>query len=974
MIQKAVLLGFFNKCLLKKTVSINDSSLSINDACYKYPDISQDVKLEQGLITVSLVWGSNSFTFFKTSPLISFLRSAIKNRLQYHRLAYKGIYDQCVTASVSFDNRLTTLERYARHSYWKALQNEFSETAQLLTNFDLFDTLKFDTSRISSGFKEFYEDPAGFFEAHNARWKSRELERYQSLFDNLESNPLTDLQRNACVIDEENTLVVAGAGTGKTSVMAAKAAYLVVKGLAKPEEILMLAYGSDARVELTERVHRVPGLKSVDISTFHSLGLKLIQLYEKKSADVTVLATDDATYTKFIDNQISVFVNDVGNSEIFKTYIGKYLYPQKNHLDFKTDGEYLKHLKDNDIRALSGDLVKSFEELAICNYLFLKGIEFEYEPTYRYDVSKPGSTVYKPDFYIPKLDVYIEHFGIDKEGNTRHDINKEQYNADRQWKIEIHNKHDTHLIQTFSWQSKPGLELHLEKALVKHCEIIEVDFESITSERHSSEIFATLKDLGAYKGFSKLIASFLALYKASIVDMDSLNLSENDNTDGNDYTQQRWHFFKAIFKWILARYESVLEANGTLDFSDMINKAADYCNNEDFHHRTDSIFHYKYILVDEFQDISPIRANLVSNLKRINPGCALFCVGDDWQAIYRFTGSDLRLTTEFSQNFGYTERVFLDKTFRFNNMIEKVASGFVQKNPNQLKKHLDTHSKSKNAEVCLMLKPKSEALDQALQSIHEVAGEKSVSVMILSRFKASLPELAPFKARYPSFTISAMSAHTSKGKQADFVIILDVNDGRFGFPSMIETDSILGALLPKLDGFLHSEERRLFYVALSRAKKTVYVHAELGKESVFFDELKSNSDGVRLFLDDLSTFYYREARCFECNEGRLIPQEGRYGVFFRCSLGKDYCDTTVKMCATCNASPVSRNEHNHYCVSPDCDYRAEVCPNCQVGALVERPNRKKGNTFWGCSGFHSKNSESCRYSRSIIKSAAVKSK
>ncbi|MFT5236007.1 MAG: DNA helicase-4, partial [Shewanella sp.] len=864
------------------------------------------------------------------------------------------------------------------HSDRTRLEQYFSGSLASFEQRVHFKKLGFDVTELNCRLARFIKQPGPFTEKYNQWWMDKQLDKHQVLFDSLEDNPLTPLQRQACVIDEDNTLVIAGAGTGKTSTMVAKAAYLVNQGLAKPNEILMLAYGNDAMRELKERVYASPNLNAVKVSTFHGLGKEIIQFYQNSSTQVSVLATDDKRFTQFIDQQLDEIVADPKMADPVADYFGRYLYPQVNELDFNTLGQYRSYIKNNEIRALSGDLVKSFQELMICNYLYTHGIEFTYEPRYQPKdgalVNEPGKSAYQPDFYIPALDAYLEHFGIDKQGNTRPDIDKTAYNLSREWKIDTHKCHHTCLLQTFSWQADMGeLERCLETLLCKRCEELGIPQNQLFRPISPAEVFTQVKALGFYRHVSRLMSSFLILFKSSsftLNDLELVQVTMGSNKQTGAYNQLRWKIFLHLFRWVITRYETHLSSLNRLDFSDMISQGVEMTLATDFHQKTAGRFRFKYIMVDEFQDISAERAKLVTQLRDSNPGCALFCVGDDWQAIYRFTGSDLRLTTDFSDLFGATKMVTLDKTFRFNDRIELVASGFIQANPAQIKKTLTTHTVSDNPQVCVLINSKETALTQAYDSILELMGSGAVgsdlnaevaSVMVISRFKSSLNDLVSWQKRYPQLKISGFSAHASKGKQADFVIVLDVNDDKYGFPSKLASDPILEALLPKLDSYAYAEERRLFYVALSRAKKRVFVQAELGKVSIFVKELLEFNNDVHCYLSELSPLYMDDLSCPECQTGKLIPTEGRYGVFYTCSLGKHYCDTKLEVCSCCHSAPMLRNESHHFCASEDCHHQLPVCPECVSGKLIKRTNSKSGKAFLACSLHRMKDVNSCQY-------------
>ncbi|MCL1145948.1 UvrD-helicase domain-containing protein [Shewanella marinintestina] len=1019
--------GFLQGVVFCISAHLCEQGLTVNGKLYAYPAMDQTVEVRRGWFTKTLVWGNHRFSFFhftNSRPLFSL---ALNNRLAANRAQLQVSFDDLLVDIEAFNHHFAKHQRYLRGSDIKQFEQAYAASLEQFSLEPHFSTLGFATDKLNCRLAKFIKQPQLFADKYNQWWQTQQLTAHAGLFDSLEAHPLTKLQRQACVIDENNTLVIAGAGTGKTSTMAAKAAYLVKQGLAKPEEILMLAYGKDARVELEQRTKAVfeavfeqsfeteptNGNDScvkdcgVKISTFHAIGKEIIEYFSNGIAPntthqpmrVSVLASDEKQFTQFIDKQIDSIVADPKMADPVAEYFGRFLYPQVNELAFKSEGQYRAYLKNNEIRALSGDLVKSFQELKICNYLYTHGIEFEYEPHYRaqanentsISVTEPGKGAYQPDFYIPKLDAYLEHFGIDKKGNTRPDIDKEAYNQSREWKIALHQQHDTCLLQTFSWQANIGeLEQNLEAQLCQRCDDLGLPQSELFKPIAPQAVFEQVKALGVYRNISRLMASFVGLFKSSGLTVAKLNATKFNSAlksvavapgiddikptaktktavkQHNLYNQLRWKAFLHLFSWVIERYEAYLVENNTIDFSDMISKALNIAKSKAFHQNTGNRFRYKYIMVDEFQDISSERAQLVKALRDANPGCALFCVGDDWQAIYRFAGSDLNLTTEFERTFGTTQTISLDKTFRFNDQIEKVASRFIQANPAQLTKQLTTHSKSDNPQVCLLIDTKQAALEQAFASIVEQSNNHQASVMLISRFKTSLKDLDVWRQRYPQLAISAMSAHASKGKQADYVIVLDVNDDKYGFPSKIANDPILEVLLPKLDSFKDTEERRLFYVALSRAKQTVFVQAEVGKESSFVKELRGYGDNVRLNLSEIANLYHDSASCPECNDGKLIPRQGPYGLFYTCSLGKDYCDTKVDACPACKSGPMLPNQTHYICGSENCGHQQQICPQCLTGKLVQRTNAKSGKAFLACSQHKRGDATRCQYTCDLV--------
>ncbi|ELY7527888.1 UvrD-helicase domain-containing protein, partial [Cronobacter sakazakii] len=243
---------------------------------------------------------------------------------------------------------------------------------------------------------------------------------------------------------------------------------------------------------------------------------------------------------------------------------------------------------------------------------------------------------------------------------------------------------------------------------------------------------------------------------------------------------------------------------------------------------------WKHILVDEFQDISPQRAALLAALRRQNSATSLFAVGDDWQAIYRFSGAQLSLTTAFEAHFGRGDQCALDTTYRFNGRIGDIANRFIQQNPHQREKPLNSlRAGDKNA-VTLLAQEQLEAL------LDKMSGyvRPDERILVLARYHHLRPAaLEKAATRWPKLQLEFMTIHASKGQQADYVIILGLNEGREGFPAPARESIMEQALLPPPEDFPDAEERRLLYVALTRARHRVWLLYDKAAPSVFVEAL-----------------------------------------------------------------------------------------------------------------------------------------
>lgn len=243
---------------------------------------------------------------------------------------------------------------------------------------------------------------------------------------------------------------------------------------------------------------------------------------------------------------------------------------------------------------------------------------------------------------------------------------------------------------------------------------------------------------------------------------------------------------------------------------------------------------WKHVLVDEFQDISPQRAMLLAALRKQNKQTCLFAVGDDWQAIYRFSGAELSLTTAFSEHFGEGAECALDTTYRFNDRIGDIANRFIQQNPYQLKKPLNSLSKGNKKSVMILPDEQLEALLDKLSGFVK-DGER---ILILARYHHLRPEVLQKAAtRWPKLTIDFMTIHASKGQQADYVIIVGLHEGNDGFPAAARESVLEDVLLPPPEDFPDAEERRLLYVAITRAKHQVWLLQDTARPSIFVSQL-----------------------------------------------------------------------------------------------------------------------------------------
>ena len=834
----------------------------------------------------------------------------------------------------TIDARLAALSNplsYVRHRAFLSLVDEVQQASSSLPKW-WPDALAAEPQVTSlKRIRKFLTDPKAARRRANQAFLAGELDRSRRYLDRVEARPLTDEQRRAVAVDDDHNLVVAAAGSGKTSVMVAKAGWVVERGDRRPEELLLLAFARNARDELAERAEKRLGgqaARDMSVQTFHSLGLSIIGAAEGRRPSLAKTAADSMA---LLDLLKGIFADLLGHPEHGRALIRWLAYgaePYRSQHEFRSQGEYWDYIRNQEIRSLQGELVKSFEECAIANFLYLNGVRYEYERTYEHDTATVTKTQYKPDFHLTDAGIYIEHFALSETGDTPPFIDRAEYTASREWKLELHASHGTTLIETFSHEQAAGrLTSNLTEKLRAH----DVRLAPIPRD----QIFAVLNEQGRVAPFTQLVATFLQHFKGARLSLEEVARRAAGKRDAG-----RAIAFLGVFRPILERYEATLARSGEIDFHDMINRATDHITAGRYRSP------YGYILVDEFQDISPGRAALLKALLDQSPTAQLFAVGDDWQAIFRFAGSDIAVMREFEERFGAGARSDLETTFRCSDGVCDVATRFVLDNPAQIVKKVRPVRRVDGTGIWIGFggnggaPPLDEALDRIAADAAEM--ESKSSVLLLGRYRHLKPNLRGLERMYPSLDISYRTVHAAKGLEADYVVVLGLCAGRYGFPTEITDDPLLDLVLTAPEGHPNAEERRLFYVAMTRARYRAYLLEEGGLRSAFVEELLNAGDRIDTFGDPRET----SAHCPECKKGRLVQRAGEGGsMFYGCS-NYPYCEHTQPPCPACGQGLPMREQETSRC--RECGYTLQGCERCD-GWLREKAGPY--GSFLGCSNW-----------------------
>ena len=779
-----------------------------------------------------------------------------------------------------------------------------------------------------------------------------QLKRRQSFFDSVESNPLTYEQRLGVIRSNDKNMVLAAAGTGKTSVMVAKALDLIDRGLAHPTEILILAYNKAAAKELQERLANKAensGISLKDppyISTFHALGRQIIR-ESGISTYMSVFTEDSIAFATWVTNWLLEYLSE--DPKRFVDFIS--LFPEPvNPFNFNTQKEYEQHVRDNEFRTLQGELVKGYQELLIANWLALHRIPYKYEAPY---ISKRRINIgfdYRPDFHILNSTIYIEHFGIDRKGNTRPDIDEVAYNDSMISKRNLHRELKTTLVETFHYDWIEGeLENRLEKGLADVGIVPDKD----ALEQTLAELLSNLRENKQVASWSKMLIKALEIIRFERLDETAIlkTLSDSKISQADKKTR--------ILSDLHNAYVEELKSSNSIDFDDMIIRAIDVINNGKY------LPKWKYILVDEFQDISTSRMQFVDSIIDKGPDPSLTVVGDDWQSIYRFNGGKLELTTRFNELVGSHTLTMLQKSFRYNNSIADTAGAFIMENPEQYQKLIETHDVVNESQVYL-LDDKSDEEDGLYQRISEIVRkireeDPEGSIAIIARYNYLLKEAAEFLKKDKLKGIHFWSFHKSKGLEVDYGILIGLSQGKMGFPNENREDAIPEALLPTVDLYPHSEERRLLYVGITRSRKKSYLIASATSPSEFVTELLAPKYGINVFSETFQERHRSLYKCLNCQSGYLRLAEGKYNKYYKCSSGKGCSVGMARVCTQCG-SPSFDQEYDSKCSNPSCNHSMKICNKC--GRPMSIREGKFGK-FWGCTGFGSPDDQ-CTNTRKIV--------
>ena len=884
-----------------------------------------------------------------------------------------------------FMDHLLSKNQYIAKSCFKEKLEANDQVIQfflVLKNSDMLDIFcqknDLDFKEIETALDE-YQNYESLIDEHNENFIQKTMKDGKEYLDRilLESDPkivLDEDQRRVVLTDEDYCLVIAGAGAGKTTTVAAKVRYLVEKRGIDPSEILVVSFTNKAVQELADKINKDLAI-DCPISTFHSAGNAILRKHTPEKLNIVdssklyFILQDyfkDAILTnETLVNHLILFFSSYFDAPMDENDLSNFFnkIAKSNFSTMRSDlNEYKKQVMDirsKKMVTIQNEILRSHQEVEIANFLYLNHIDYEYEPIYKYDIPHARKP-YTPDFKIWQGNkyAYLEHFGVSENGknNRFSDDELKAYKKAINDKIILHKRHKTPLIYTFSeYNDHQPLLKHLQDELEKQgFEIRPRSNKEVMEKLISSEENRYIRRL------LTLICRFITNFKTNGYNEDDFNRMFHSTLN------VRTRLFLNITHDCYLEYERQLKESHAVDFQDMINDSAKLLRQvKEMKQKLD----YKYIIVDEYQDISRQRFDLVKALSEVCDA-KIMAVGDDWQSIYAFSGSDITLFTQFAEKMGYAKLLKIVKTYRNSQEVIDIAGNFIQKNTSQISKTLispknitdpviiytydatpkKAHGDNRSGVNYAIAHAVETALEQIQIYNEQEEKEEDSSILLIGRFgfdadrleKSGLFEFTQYKSqlksvRFPKMNITFLTAHASKGLGYDNVIVVNGKNETYGFPSKIEDDPVLSFVIKGDRSIDYAEERRLFYVAMTRTKNRVYFIAPEQNPSEFLLEIKREYKNVSLrgnWNEDYQPNNTTKKVCPICGYPLQYRYKNSYGLrLYICTNEPEICGFMT-------------NEYKAGKLSIlKCDW-------CHDGYLVVKP-AKDGNYFLGCTNYKS---------------------
>lgn len=559
-------------------------------------------------------------------------------------------------------------------------------------------------------------------------------------------------------------------------------------------------------------------IDGLTVKTFHSFCYSILRSYgvnefdnkfkiigDTKRDDEDELAKHVAPETVF-EVFHKLLIEECEGTEYLlnlKRYILDYII-DKIHLK-QVDLKYLP--KDGKyFTTLDGTKVRSKSEQFIADWFYRHSIKYEYEP-----LLNVKDFPFTPDFYIPDANLYIEHIS-DKSYSMKD-------------KEEQFQKGNLLLVKTFEGMTKDSaLFNHTLDKVVKNR--LPTDYHKTISINFKEEFNGYHEDV---KDFVQQIMRITDMIK-----VENTNIHTVLENARNDQHERVRNFYELAIP-LVKKYLHYCTDKSYLDFNDLISRSTSlFQNHRDIANKYKS--KYQYILVDEFQDVNNLQVQLIKLL--LTDDTQLFCVGDDWQSIYGFRGSNVSYIVEFENHFASAKTIKLSLNYRSTQNIVGASNEVIKHNKFKVEKEVQASKKSEHKIVVFAGNTEDENIQFCFDKVKEVLNDGISNDEILFLYRRSkmfIPYFYRFKSE--NVRVQGKTIHASKGLEAKVVFIIGLTEGNGGFPDIWLEDRIFQVIKKANHDLLMEEERRLFYVAITRAKDKLFLITQKGNESSFLKEI-----------------------------------------------------------------------------------------------------------------------------------------
>ena len=660
---------------------------------------------------------------------------------------------------------------------------------------------------------------------------------------------LNERQREAVISDQKRLLVLAGAGSGKTKTLLQKLVYLIEEKSVSPSSILAITFTKNAANEMIDRLimtadqsgafqksvsdknisaaakdrerrnytKRFKWIENLTLRTFHSFCYMVLRNYGVNEFDNKFRIIGDEKRDE--DDDMSKYVAPETAFEVFHKLLiefcedSNYLLNLKRYvLDYVVDKLHVEKFRRNlpkdgkYFTTLNGIKVRSKSEQYIADWLYRHNLQFEYEP-----LLNVKDFEFHPDFHIPAASVYIEHVS-----------NKSYSMRDKEEQFE---KGGLLLVKTYEQMTK-------DSALFNHT--LDTIIRSRISKNGYSNKSITYRE--EFNNYHEDVKDFLRMVMriTGMIKVESLDLSEIKLKAQQDQHERVRDFYKLALP-LVEKYKEYCVNKSYLDFNDMISRTISlFKNHGDILEKFK--LKYQFILVDEFQDVNNLQVELIKML--LTDDTQLFCVGDDWQSIYGFRGSNVSYIIEFEKHFSNSSVIKLNLNYRSTENIVGASNEVIKRNKFKVEKEVKASKKSEHKIIVYAGNEEEENLNFSTQRVRELFEEGLTPDDILFLYRRSAM-YRPYFYRFKNenLKVQARTIHAAKGLEAKVVFIIGLHEGYGGFPDIWLEDRIFQVIKKANHDQLLEEERRLFYVAITRAKDKLFLITEKGNESSFLKEI-----------------------------------------------------------------------------------------------------------------------------------------